>query len=295
MFSIVIPLYNKSQTISRCLNSIFNQSYDNFEVLIINDGSTDESIDIINNTFADDRLLIVNKDNAGVSSARNLGLLKAKYDFVAFIDADDTWEENYLENMFDVISRYPGAAMYGCRQNFIYPNGKVQASYFPNKEKIMIFNEEEYFCYARKDIMFHASAIIVDKTILRNFNINFDTNLVKGEDLDFYFQIALCQTMVLYNDILTCYYVDAPNSAMKRICPLNKRLIGNMGKFFKNSHKETTIRFFSEYILSCSRLLISEYGINNEVLSVMSNINVKSLPFIKKLYYYMPIIMKKYI
>ena len=296
MFSIVIPLYNKSQTIIRCLNSILSQTYTDFEVLIINDGSTDESIEIIKRNFDDERLYIINKSNGGVSSARNLGISCAKYDHVAFIDADDTWEKKYLEIMFSIIEKFPNAALYGCRQKFVYPTGKTSFSYYPNSKSVFIFDHEEYFQYAKEDIMFHASAIIVNKQILTSLDIAFDENLVKGEDLDFYFRIAFKHKMLLYNDLLTNYYVDAPNSAMKNPCPLKKRLIGNISKFISTQNNKTTNEFFSEYILSCYKLLMNEYsGDNKDIVSIMNLINVSDLPILKKVYYYLPNFIKRYI
>lgn len=294
MISIVIPLYNKQQTICRCLQSIFNQSFTEYEILIINDGSTDDSIQIIKNSFRDERIVIVNKKNGGVSSARNEGLLKAKYDWVAFIDADDTWEPEYLEKMCSIIKLNTDVALCGSRQNFIYPNGHVVPSCCPVRSQTIIFNKEEYFYYARHDIMFHASAIIVNKQIINSNSIWFDTGLIKGEDLDFYFQIAFNQKMLLYNEILTNYYVDAPNSAMKRPCPLEKRLIGNIKKYFSNQNRNYTNQFLSEYILSCSRKLLREYGQTKEVLSILSLINVKLLPLHKKVFYYLPNALKIY-
>lgn len=294
MFSVVIPLYNKSQTIIRCLNSVFAQTYRHFEILVVNDGSTDNSVETIKGNFDDERLRIINKINGGVSSARNFGMSCAKYNWVAFIDADDTWESDYLEKMASIISKYPNIAIYGCRQNFLYPNGKKSISCYPNDSKLIIFDVEEYFHYAKIDIMFHASAIIVNKGILQTLDVRFDTNLVKGEDLDFYFKIAFKGKMLLCNEILTNYYIDAPNSAMKKPCPLKKRLIGNINRFIGKECKIATRQFFSEYILSCSKLLLTEYGECKETLHILSLIDVEDLPMHKRLYYYMPNYFKRF-
>ena len=221
--------------------------------------------------------------------------MEAKYNWVAFIDADDTWNSEYLEKMSLIIKQNSDIAIYGCRQNFLYPNGKISISYYPDDSKIKIFNGEEYFCYAKNDIMFHASAIIVNKEILRTLGIKFDVNLIIGEDLEFYFQVAFRDKLLLYNDVLTNYYVDAPNSAMGKTCPLEKRLIGNIDRFFGKGDKKTTAQFFSEYILSCSKLLLTKYETRKEVLSILSLIDVNNLPLWKKIYYYMPNILKKYI
>ena len=83
MFSVVIPLYNKAHTIARTLNSVLNQTYTNFEVLIVNDGSTDKSIEIVKTFMYDKRLKIISQENMGVSIARNVGVAHSKYNYIA--------------------------------------------------------------------------------------------------------------------------------------------------------------------------------------------------------------------
>ena len=94
MISIIVPVYNASYTIEKCIESILNQSYKDFELLLINDGSKDNSYELMKNlTKTDSRVIIINQDNQGVSAARNRGLDEAKGDFVLFIDSDD-----YVDN-----------------------------------------------------------------------------------------------------------------------------------------------------------------------------------------------------
>jgi len=96
MISVVIPLYNKAETISRCLKSVLNQSYKNFECIVVDDGSTDNSAEIVR-TFKDSRIKYFFKKNGGVSSARNFGVKCALADNIIFLDADDLLMENALE------------------------------------------------------------------------------------------------------------------------------------------------------------------------------------------------------
>jgi len=111
-FSIVVPLYNKQNTILRALNSIRNQIYNNFEVIIVNDGSTDKSLDVVVNWIKSlidhekHKYRLINQKNKGVSVARNTGIIHAKYDYIAFLDADDFWEENHLVNIIGLINKY---------------------------------------------------------------------------------------------------------------------------------------------------------------------------------------------
>jgi glycosyltransferase involved in cell wall biosynthesis len=111
-FSIVIPLYNKSLYIERTLNSIINQKYKNYEVIIVNDCSTDNSKEIVEDFIEKLDLVVkikfklLNKSNSGVSSTRNYGVKYSAYDYIAFLDADDYWEENHLLNFISLIDKY---------------------------------------------------------------------------------------------------------------------------------------------------------------------------------------------
>ena len=105
LISVIIPMYNAEKYISKNINSILSQTYSYFELIIVNDGSTDNSLDVVYK-FSDERINIISKENGGVSSARNLGLSAAKGDYVFFIDADDYIEPNTLEKFVDVIDSY---------------------------------------------------------------------------------------------------------------------------------------------------------------------------------------------
>ena len=91
MISIVIPLYNKEQQIGKTLESVFAQSFQDYEVVIVNDGSTDKSVEIVEG-MADKRIRLINQKNSGVSAARNKGIQESRGEYIAFLDADDEWK-----------------------------------------------------------------------------------------------------------------------------------------------------------------------------------------------------------
>ena len=110
-FSVIIPLFNKAEYVERTLNSVLLQSFDDFEVIIVNDGSTDNSLKIAE-SFTDDRIVIYSKDNKGVSTARNYGVTKATSNYIAFLDADDLWKPNHLDALHNLIVDMPSCALY---------------------------------------------------------------------------------------------------------------------------------------------------------------------------------------
>lgn len=295
MFSVVIPLYNKKHTIRECIASVLSQSYQDFELLVIDDGSTDNSFQVVSE-YSDNRIRIVQQSNGGVSSARNLGLKLAKSKYVALLDADDLWMPDYLEKMNSFIESYP-FVLSMVHDNMLWME-KDTRSYLIlwGKNSFYLFHKEEYFKYATDAILFHTSAVIVNKEIIQAHGLSFNTNLKKGEDLDFFFRIALKENTAFLNEPLTVYNLEVEGSAMRSYCDLSNRLIGNIGQYREAMESYKSVRiFFSEYILSCIPLLILEHEPTSVIKTLSRLIDVDALPLIKKVYYYLPLSMKLFI
>ena len=104
MISIVIPLYNKERAIINTLQSVLAQTYTDCEIIIVDDGSTDNSLNVVHKRISElenERIRVIHKKNGGVSSARNRGIKEAKGEYVALLDGDDLWEPTFLEEPFD--------------------------------------------------------------------------------------------------------------------------------------------------------------------------------------------------
>ena len=115
--SVIIPLYNKADYIKRAIDSVLLQTEDNFELIVINDGSTDNSETIVSR-YNDPRVLLVNQENQGVAKTRNRGVILAQSRLVSFLDADDEWDPHFLETMINLTYKYPNSGLYGCIQNY---------------------------------------------------------------------------------------------------------------------------------------------------------------------------------
>ena len=96
--SVVMPAYNVEKTIGRAIDSVIHQTYTNLELIIVNDGSTDATLDVIQK-YSDSRIIVISQANGGLSCARNVGMRKAKGDYLVFIDSDDWYEETYIEEL----------------------------------------------------------------------------------------------------------------------------------------------------------------------------------------------------
>lgn len=179
MYSIIIPIYNAEEYLHRCINSILIQNNKDYELLLIDDGSTDNSGKICNEYASkDNRIKVFHKPNGGVSSARNHGIEHAKGEWITFIDADDYIDENYLPTNYNQNNEL-------LIQNWKnYPSGLVEEFYHHNiyKEKsLAIFLEHNLHSF-----LFRVPwGKFYKKDIIQNKKIRFDEKLFLGEDTIF--------------------------------------------------------------------------------------------------------------
>ena len=124
MISIVIPLFNKEKTIVSTLESVLKQTFQDYEVLVVDDGSTDESLKQVL-SVDDSRIRIIKQDNAGVSAARNRGIKEAGSELIAFLDADDYWKEDYLQTQMDLVKKYPQCVVWATAYEIWNSHGTV--------------------------------------------------------------------------------------------------------------------------------------------------------------------------
>ncbi|WP_448912747.1 glycosyltransferase family 2 protein [Gemella sp.] len=207
LISIVIPVYNAEKYLEQCLNSIKNQTYKNFEVILVNDGSIDNSESICK-TFveSDTRFRYYLKANGGASSARNLGLDNAQGKYITFIDADDWVDENHLEVLINNIKENNSDMAVSSIKKFDNVS-RFKFRVYSNQEKYLLnynkLNREEFLVILPK--LIHASnsyKIAVSKLFKKELvtDVRFDESIVYGEDLEFFFKI--------YNNISSISYVD---------------------------------------------------------------------------------------
>ena len=208
-FSVIVPLYNKAPYVRKALESVVTQTYKDWELIVVNDGSTDESIqvveDYIRETMSDERLAIrvISQANAGVAAARNRGVNESSGEYVCFLDADDWWEKEYLEEMDKLIKEYPDAGLYGCDYYYV-KNGK---------KKIWPKKAEGYIDYCKvyndsKAMPIHPNGAIIPRKVFDEIG-GFDTRIKMGEDFILFMQIIFRYKVAFLNKQLVDFSQDA--------------------------------------------------------------------------------------
>ena len=191
MISVIIPLYNKEKTIGAAVNSILAQTYDDYEIIIVNDGSTDSSLEIVRQ-IGNDKIRLFNQNNSGVSVARNTGIENAKGEFIAFLDADDRWDADYLEQQMQLVSDYPECHMFGTNYRFVDSRGQVtttQINNIPFSGSTGILSN--YFIVASTShVPVWTSAVMIRTETIRKLGC-FQPGIKSGEDLLTWAKIAV--------------------------------------------------------------------------------------------------------
>ena len=121
-FSVVIPVYNKEKEIRSTLETVLVQSFIDFEVVLVDDGSSDGSMEIVKG-IKDSRIRLFSQKNQGVSAARNAGIRQAVGQYIALLDADDRWEPSYLKEQYDLIQKYPQCGVFAVNYSYVYVGG----------------------------------------------------------------------------------------------------------------------------------------------------------------------------
>ena len=143
--SVIVPVYNSTSYLKRCVDAILSQTYENLEILLIDDGSTDDSFEICKEYEKKDlRVRAFHKENGGSSSARNVGIKEAKGDFICFCDSDDYYEKDIVENLMKVFDEYPDAIIAQCMAVCRYEDGSLESGPLKDSGKIVRETSEEY-------------------------------------------------------------------------------------------------------------------------------------------------------
>ncbi len=192
MFSVIIPVYNKADVVEHSIKSVLMQLSLEDELIIVNDGSTDDVENVLAKYHHLLNVKILHQKNKGVSAARNLGIQYSKGDIITFLDADDTWTQDNLKVMRHLLALFPQAGLYCAAAEIITPRGKYYDSFdiLPQKPKEPICIEDFFaFSLTFKGSILYTGALCIPKRILDHVGL-FKEGAKIGEDTDLWLRIA---------------------------------------------------------------------------------------------------------
>lgn len=195
MISVIIPVYNVGKYIEKTLESVVNQDYKDFELLLVNDGSTDNSVDVASTYLSKKNInwRIINKDNGGQSSARNMGLDKANGDYVVFLDSDDVVSEKFLSSLYKEMKEDVDFTF--CNYEYV----KNQIPPIDNKDLVHCFNQDELLeVFLKRKINFVLPSMMFKRDFLVTNNLYLNENIKFSEDQMFIWDVIFKANKSVY-------------------------------------------------------------------------------------------------
>ena len=199
MISVVVTLYNKENSILATVNSVLNQTCKDFELLIVNDGSTDKSLEVVS-TINDGRLRIISKENGGVSSARNEGIRNSKGDYILLLDADDHISQEALKTLWELTIKYPGADIYTANYVIVENSEKKKIC----QRDFEGYVDDPYKMIWKRQIRPRIGNTIIAKEVFENRG-DYSTSISLYEDLEFNMRILTGCRVVYSPKVILSY------------------------------------------------------------------------------------------
>lgn len=286
MISIVIPLYNKAAYIGRTLETVLAQTCQDFEVVVVDDGSTDGSADVVQQV-TDNRIRLVQQQNGGVSAARNRGIDEARGEYIAFLDADDEWKPTYLETQLQLTEKYPQYDVFATNYEFRDEHGTTK----PTILRKMPFDSEDgeltnYFEVAScSHPPICSISIMVRKQAIQSVG-GFPVGIKSGEDLLTWARLAVRFRIAYSRKALAVFNVEGYNftDKPKRI-PAKDDIVGRELDTLWNTYRS---EYLKQYISHWHKMRSSIYlrlGMRKESIRE-AFWGIKSNPKNYKLYIY---------
>lgn len=232
LFSVVIPLYNKADTIERTIRSVQGQSFKDYELIVVNDGSTDGSLDVVQRLAKEIQMRIIDKPNGGVSSARNAGANVAEGRFVALLDGDDVWVPGHLKRMAKLIWAHPGIRFFGGG----YQRDLLKCVYFtipwPGSHVRDVYSAFKY------GQVVNSSTVVVDRKLWIEVG-GFDSRYAFYEDFEFFFRLARYTKICIIGKVSAIYKQDAKFRLTKSVSECSSLRLPHIAYVERNINERT--------------------------------------------------------
>ncbi|SHH04327.1 glycosyltransferase family 2 protein [Flavobacterium johnsoniae] len=283
-FSVVIPLFNKAAYIENTIRSVLNQTFTDYEIIIVNDGSTDESEAVVRR-INDGRIQIFNQKNQGASVARNLGIEKAKYNYIAFLDADDLWMSNHLETLKHLIQTYPNAGIFASRYQLVFKNGKNYIPKFKDTDAGFEGIISDFFKTSLPYPIATSSSIAIPKYLFEETGY-FKPSISSGQDVDMWIRIASKYPVVLSNKV-TASYLHYIENSLSKTSILDKKL-KDFNDYKEQEESNPSLKKYLDVYRIEYALQYKIVGENKKSKELLQNILKDNISFKTKIIYLLP-------
>lgn len=274
--SIVIPVYNASKYLSKCLDSVINQSYSNIEIVLVDDGSRDNSGNICDEySNKDKRIKVIHKENGGVSSARNTGIDNATGNYVTFIDSDDIIHPDYVKKL---VANLTDNNLSVCHIEYF----KNDVNFSSTFDETIELNKNEFINLCKMTLLNTPCCKLYNLDVIKKNKIYFDNSLSLGEDLLFNLEyLKFIEKITIINQKLYYYRKDDNNTLSTSYNPkmleIQSLLFNKYTDFFNGDLNKEQLRIFDSYRFSTVRIIIENEFRNKKISFWERYINTRKL------------------
>ncbi|HEX8270127.1 MAG TPA: glycosyltransferase [Flavobacterium sp.] len=284
-FTIVIPLFNKEKFVAKTINSLLAQSYADFEIIVVDDCSTDAGVEIVRHEFPQVKVIQHDK-NKGLSAARNTGIENAGAQYIGFLDADDILKPNFLEKISELIKRFPQAGIYATAYEEFYSD-TLKLDIDKNiriKVGDMDLVDDFFLASSRQPLLWYGS-VVVKKEVFENVG-SFDEAITFNEDVDFNIRANLNYRLAYYN--FPCvYYVMSTQNQITKLNFNSHRLI-DFNKYEHFTGNNSSLKLFLDANRYAMAMLYKVAGNKLRFSQLLSEIDKKNLTHKQLMLLYAP-------
>lgn len=209
-FTVILPLYNKEKHVENSIKSILNQTFTDFELLIINDCSTDTSASIAATYLSESVTIIQHKKNSGLAATRNTGIKKATSNYVTFLDADDLWKPTFLEKIYNLIQKFPEAGIFATNYEEIWDKIAKQPRNGSENLPTDFIGYIDFFKLNLKQGIYNHGSVCLHKEVYEKVGF-YNEELNFSEDLDFNIRANYHYKIAYDNSVQMSYFMQTDN------------------------------------------------------------------------------------
>ena len=290
VFSVIIPLYRKEKYIAKAISSLLDQTFRDFELIVVDDGSKGEGLEIVK-SFSDPRLRIIEQENTGVSQARNNGVKGARAEWIAFLDADDWWSPFFLEKMHKLVQDFPDAAVYSSSYFKVRVGQEIPANI--GVESAFQAGYINYYEVYGKTfwVPVNCSFVVLRKTAFLEEK-GFNPQLKFGEDFDLWLRLSLKQRFAFLNERLAYSNQDVETDTRAigdKLWKKEEHVLFNLDYLRPEEEKNEALRYLLDGLrLRSLHFFYRQKYHKEEVRRILSAIDFKKHQDIYYFYYKFP-------
>ena len=291
-FSVIIPLFNKEKFVKNAINSILQQTFSDYEIIIVEDCSSDKSWNVVSKINSDKIKILQHDKNKGLSASRNTGIKNSNARFVTFLDADDVWKPTYLEKIRALIAQFPDAKLWATNYEELYPNNVIvqPKNNSTNIEKDTMI--ADFFQTSLAQPLYCSCSLCVEKSVFDTIGL-YDEKITFGEDIDFNIRANNQFKLAYSNAVLVTYTMFSENQITNT--SLKDKVIPDFDSYealaTKNHHLKKYLDF-NRYVFA------KHFRLENDTYNfykMKNGIDAKNLNFKQRLLLKSPLILLRLI